>query len=326
MMALNEKFVEKSLCAALSAIEIYNKPDFRYREETFSILMTNAWELLLKAKALKDNNDKPESLYAYTNDGKVKINRSGNPLTIELRGLMKTGNLDDVVQENLDRLIEIRDSAIHFIEDETLAYVVYCLGSANLKNYNKLMDHWFNRNLKQYNLYILPLAFAYSFHTLTALDLDKKPECISRFLRSVAETQKSFSDKKEFHFVCEIATKMVSAKKIIGDADIVAAIDPNAETVIVEKVLAPIDKYKFSYQELWEKAKEAKGEIKQTDFVSILKENQIKSDKRYAYYNFRTHLQKTKYEKSGILPKGITSIYNEDALRFIIQKIDEKKA
>src|SRR5208283_3351467 len=40
--------VEKAIDAAISAIEVYNKPRFRYREETFAILMLNAWELLLK--------------------------------------------------------------------------------------------------------------------------------------------------------------------------------------------------------------------------------------------------------------------------------------
>ena len=42
----HKPFVEKSVGAALSAIEIYNKPDFKYREETFAILMINSWELL----------------------------------------------------------------------------------------------------------------------------------------------------------------------------------------------------------------------------------------------------------------------------------------
>ncbi len=45
--------LDKSVQAAISAIEIYNKPDFKYREESFSILMVNAWELLLKAKNSK---------------------------------------------------------------------------------------------------------------------------------------------------------------------------------------------------------------------------------------------------------------------------------
>ena len=34
-----DAILEKSIACAVSAIEIYNKPDFKYREETFSILM-----------------------------------------------------------------------------------------------------------------------------------------------------------------------------------------------------------------------------------------------------------------------------------------------
>ena len=49
-----ESLIEKSIACAVSAIEIYNKPDFKYREETFSILMINSWELVLKAKLIKD--------------------------------------------------------------------------------------------------------------------------------------------------------------------------------------------------------------------------------------------------------------------------------
>ena len=45
----------------ISAIEIYNKPDFKYREETFAILAINSWELLLKEKWLKENNNKVRS-------------------------------------------------------------------------------------------------------------------------------------------------------------------------------------------------------------------------------------------------------------------------
>lgn len=33
--------VEKSIDACIAAIEVYNKPDFHYREEAFSILMLN---------------------------------------------------------------------------------------------------------------------------------------------------------------------------------------------------------------------------------------------------------------------------------------------
>ncbi|MEC4746890.1 DUF3644 domain-containing protein [Methylomicrobium sp. Wu6] len=56
--------LEKSVAAMLSAIEIYNKPDFKYREETFSVLCINGWELLLKAKVLNLASNKLASLYA----------------------------------------------------------------------------------------------------------------------------------------------------------------------------------------------------------------------------------------------------------------------
>ena len=57
----------------LSAIEIYNKPDFKYREETFAILAINSWELLLKARLLKLNSYRINSIYCY----KPYINKNG---------------------------------------------------------------------------------------------------------------------------------------------------------------------------------------------------------------------------------------------------------
>ena len=55
-------FLDKSLGAMLAAIEIYNKPVFSYREESFAILATNAWELLLKARLLQLASNKLASI------------------------------------------------------------------------------------------------------------------------------------------------------------------------------------------------------------------------------------------------------------------------
>ena len=60
-----ESLIDKSIGSMLSAIEIYNKPDFKYREETFAILAINSWELLLKARLLKLNNYRVNSIYSY---------------------------------------------------------------------------------------------------------------------------------------------------------------------------------------------------------------------------------------------------------------------
>jgi len=66
----------------MAAIEIYNKPDFLYREETFSILALNSWELLLKAKLVKDNKGNIGCLYIrehrMTKSGKNRLGSHQN--------------------------------------------------------------------------------------------------------------------------------------------------------------------------------------------------------------------------------------------------------
>lgn len=62
-----DSILEKSIACAVSAIEIYNKPDFKYREETFAILMINAWELVLKAKMIKDAHNNLKVIYVKEN-------------------------------------------------------------------------------------------------------------------------------------------------------------------------------------------------------------------------------------------------------------------
>jgi hypothetical protein len=321
MSTVFEKIVDNSIDAALASVEIYNKPNFRYREEVFAILIINAWELLLKGKHLKDNSDDLTSLYVTLRDGTIKKNRTGNPLTIDIKELLKKVSVDQIVVENLDKLIEIRDTVIHYFSDTALSYVVYALGAASLRNYQKLIRYWFNRSLLEYNFYIMPLAFAYNFESLSLLELEKKPETISNLIKSVASTQASISPSEDFHFVCEISTKIISAKKIAGEPDFTTSIDPNSKTITVERLQHLIDMYPLSYAEIWEKVKKEKPSVKQHEFHKVVKEHDLKNNSKYACYNFRTKTQFEKYQKTGILPKGITSIYNYNALRFILDHL-----
>src|SRR5688572_1740143 len=88
------RFLQKSEAALLSAIEVYNRPTFEYREETFAILALNAWELLVKDKLLAENQNKLRSLYTFErrtlDNGQqsvklyLKRNRSGAPMSHSL--------------------------------------------------------------------------------------------------------------------------------------------------------------------------------------------------------------------------------------------------
>ena len=123
--------LKKSAEAMLAGVEIYNKPRFDYREESFAILSINAWELLLKARILQLSSNKLSSLYIYEKQNKVdgtpskrkKIsrNRSGAPRTL---GLLPSylklvdefgEKLEKNIRTNLIALTEVRDNSVHFI-------------------------------------------------------------------------------------------------------------------------------------------------------------------------------------------------------------------
>ena len=62
MKSRARSLASKSVDAMLGAVEIYNKPNFAYREESFSILAINSWELLLKARVLQLSNNKMSAI------------------------------------------------------------------------------------------------------------------------------------------------------------------------------------------------------------------------------------------------------------------------
>ena len=65
MKARSKELLDRAIAATIAAIEIYNKPDFRYREEAFAVLAINGWELPLKAKWLASHGNELGALYVY---------------------------------------------------------------------------------------------------------------------------------------------------------------------------------------------------------------------------------------------------------------------
>jgi hypothetical protein len=173
-MALSSELSQKSVQAAVAAIEVYNKPNFSYREESFSILMMNAWELLLKAKWVVDHGDAADCLYQLTDDGAgnqvPKTNRSGNALshgvTFLAARLLEDNNsgLEKGCHDNLLALIEIRDNSAHFVnKDLYLGRRVLEVGTASLRNYLLLATEWFQIDLSEYNFFLMPISFYHGF-------------------------------------------------------------------------------------------------------------------------------------------------------------------
>jgi hypothetical protein len=321
-LLLSAQLLRHSIDAALAAIEIYNKPNFPYREQVFTILIINAWELLLKAKIAKDNGEDIASLCALGGDGKPKLNRTGNAMTIEAFAAIKKVKLNQAVVENLEMLVEIRDTAIHYYHDDSIRYLTYTLGVAALKNYQRLAQEWFGKGLLDYNFFILPLAFAYDFKTLSVLQLEKKPAAIANVMKAAAACQAAQMEGADFYFICEVSTVVKSAKAFVVEPDFTTAVDPKAAEgkVVVVKTQRLIDKYPLSYAEVLAKVRVLCPGVLQHQVDRVIREYEMKANTEYSAYNLRSKAQDETFKKTGTIPKGMTSIYNEDAVRFIAEK------
>lgn len=293
MDSLSSQFANKSVQAAVSAIEIYNKPDFNFREEAFTLLMTNAWELLLKAKWLLDNDEKQGSLYEYTKDeggtAIPKTNRSGNPITFGLTYLATklfedpNSGLSKACYNNLLGLVEIRDNSAHFInKDLYFGRRILEIGTASLQNYLSLIEEWFQINLSQYNFFLMPISFYHGFEAIKPSSVSLYSEQMNKLLEYLArldtDTEEDVSHPGH-HVALRLETRFVKTK----DA---AAItfqwtdDPDAPAITLteEDVLK---NYPWSYHVLTTKLRR-----RYTDFLANRKFYDLKrgleTEKKYS--------------------------------------------
>jgi len=327
MRAIYKNLLDKSVAAALSSIEIYNKPDFKYREEVFVILLINAWELLLKAKILK-NSKKLTSIYVY--EGRyIKKNRVGTPFTVDVVGAIKKLDLNEILEENLDRLIDVRDTAIHFYNSDSTSYLVYSLGAASLRNFNKLVNQWFNLDLsKAYNFNILPLGFAYNFKTFTTLAIDNEPSIIKNIILDISERQKNNQVEKEgFYLVCEIKAELVSAKRIVDAKAPRIVVDKNAKdaaiAIIERKNIT--DLFPYTWTDIRDLLKTDLKRFNQNKLNTIISNNKLKGNENYSAYNFRSQRQDREYQRTGKISPSVPVLYNKDAYEFIKSQLKSRK-
>lgn len=265
MKSRSRLMLEKSIAAMLSAIEIYNKPDFKYREETFSVLCINSWELLLKAKVLNLSSNRLASLYALEfktlkSGEKSKIkrpkkNRSGNPLSINLFEALRIitdefgVKIDKAAKDNLIALTEIRDNSIHFVNDDLLLSLkVQELGTASLQNYLHLVQLWFGNALAGYNFYLMPLSFFRDFSEAPGVSLNTYEKKVLEYIKRTEQEYDRNEDIGDYNLTLRID---VNFQKVKSNSGIPVKItnDPNAAAVrLIEEDIT--EKYPWDYQVL----------------------------------------------------------------------------
>jgi len=290
--------LEKSVAAMLTAIEAYNKPDFKYREETFSVLCINSWELLLKAKVLNLASNKLAALYAMEyrtlKSGKkstvkrAKKNRSGNPLSINLFEAYRIVTeeygvkIDKAVNDNLIALTEIRDNSIHFVNDDILLSLkIQELGSASLQNYLHLVSTWFGSILSGYNFYLMPLSFFRDFNEAPGVLLNSSEKKVLQYIRNSEERYDGSENIGDYNLTLRIDLKFQKVKSTSGLPVQITNGDPNATPVVLSEEDFT-DKYPWDYDILSTRLSKRYSDFKMNAKYHKIRKK-LENDKKFAY-------------------------------------------
>jgi len=141
MRRLTKKLLEKSESAFLLSLEIFNKPTVEYRTESFSILFTNAWELLLKAYLFQTSEGRKLSVFR-----RKKRNQKRESLTIDECIKKVFTNELDPVRKNIEYISDIRNESVHLIIEDLNPYFSRVFQRGVL-NYLEHIEKWFDNDL-----------------------------------------------------------------------------------------------------------------------------------------------------------------------------------
>ncbi|GIK17155.1 MAG: hypothetical protein BroJett003_21190 [Planctomycetota bacterium] len=287
MKARSREFLDRAIAAMVAAIEIYNKPDFPYRAESFTILATNAWELLLKAKWLADHRNRVSSLYVRQGGGtkrkRIKKTAAGNPMTHSLdhlaSKLRELGMLNEQACRNLRILSEFRDSAVHFYhQNPQFAERLQEIGAAAVKNFSSAVRDWFKAKLSRFNFYLMPLAFVSPPRSSEGIVLSNEEK---RFLKFVNDQSQNDDDPASPYSVAvNIEVRFVRSKT----ADAIpmrVTTDPTAPAVRLTEAQVR-ERYPWDYAELTSRCRQAFSDFK-VDAKYHQVRKPLESDSRFAH-------------------------------------------
>ena len=272
--------VDKSVDACLAAIEIYNKPSFSYREEAFSILMLNAWELLLKARVMRENSGSTKAIEVWeprrrpdgtrTNRLFAKKNRSQNAMTIGLDRAValvrefEADSIDDRCIENLGLLTEIRDNSIHLWNiDAGLGQRIQQVGAAALKNYVHAVESWFGVDLSRFNFYLMPLAFYSPAEIVEALRGGTQTAGVKNVLELIARAEQQYPSEEQRPFNVSMKIELKFVRTVNAEAIAVRVVRDPAAPVVQLREEDIRQAYPWDYGELTQRLSQRYSDFSQ---------------------------------------------------------------
>jgi hypothetical protein len=314
----SSRLLKTAEAALISSIEIYNKPAFAYREETFAILALNAWELMLKAELLSLRKNDPRCLYVYffpnTNAGvpskkrRSKRNRSGNIMTIGIDACIVSIEKNGIVvpaavKANLEALTEIRDNAVHYINaSPLLAKQVLEIGTAALRNFIELGKRWLDLDLSSYSLYLMPIGFLPSADAATAITVSNDEQNVVNYLAGLMNKTNN-NGSPDYHVSLDVNISFKRTSAAAATAVIITN-DPNSVPVVVSEEDVR-KQYPWDYATLTGKLKNRYMDFKENPKYHTLRKK----------LSINPQYMRTRYLDPGNLKSSTKDFYNPNILR-----------
>ncbi|MCX7626575.1 MAG: DUF3644 domain-containing protein, partial [Candidatus Sumerlaeaceae bacterium] len=258
----------------------------------FAALAVNAWELLLKAKWLVEHQNDVSCLYVRlaprhtdkpSRRPRIKKSRSGNPMThgadYLAKRLLERGILDQAAAKNLEALIELRDSVLHFYNPSPLfAKRLQELGAASVKNFTSAIADWFSRDLGEFKFFLMPLSFVELPDTTEAVVLNPHEK---RFLSFLNDLEPKTSDPASRYAVTVNVELRFTKSKAKDALPVQVTDDPNAPAVrLTDEQIH--ERYPWNYSRLTEACRKRYEGFK-VNREYHARRMALLNDKRYGY-------------------------------------------
>lgn len=237
---LYKRCLNKSVEAFKLAIEIFNKPTVNYRSEGFCFFICNAWDLMLKAKIIRDRDIKD----IYRKNGDTKS-------VGELLNLVIPSQTD-YTRRNLELVYELRNQATHFIlKDFDIVYAP--IFQACVINYvNKFTDYFDRSPIKESDSnYIVLVSNIKQIDEAKIMNKHNKKsaELLINALKEIKENKGN--DKMVLDLNVDIRLRLEKSKNK-ADINFAYEKDANVSNTIAEKEVDKRLRYPYTYTTLFE--------------------------------------------------------------------------
>ena len=234
----------RSAAALLAAIEVANKPTGRYQEETFCLLLHNAWEILLKARVVQQNNNKIESIYDK-GDGRFRRDlETDMEHTLVFTEVLGKSVSNKNIRNNLLGINAMKNEVAHMgLLPEEFRRNIRAFGSASVHNFCNLFQDWFGQSLDV--PYLLPIAFVGATDISAVKARNVKQRSLLKYLSELAES----SNVNDVTYAVRLRVDIPINPLAGGGGTIGVTSDPNAPRVQLSDTEIA-EQYPMTYRDL----------------------------------------------------------------------------